>query len=225
MPSASVFSHSSIIGLRVRGQAVQAPPSDNAPALLRLAVHPLVKALAALFAELLLARQASRTDDLRAPAAASTLATLKATSRPTMSASSIGPTGMPKFSAAASIFSFGVPSASTLHGFEHIRRKRAVHEEARHGFHDQRHLADARDEARALAHLLLAALRTAHHLDQRQSATGLKKCRPMRRLGSFSPVAICSMGSDEVLVARMRRAAPSAQARRTAFASLRDFRR
>ena len=76
------------------------------------------------------------------------LPTLAATSRPTVSTSSIGPIGMPNFSAALSITAPGMPSVYASDRFLHVRHQDAVDQEARRAGDRHRQLVDRAAECR-----------------------------------------------------------------------------
>ncbi len=87
-------------------------------------------------------------------------------SRPTVSASSIGPIGMPNASAASSIVSGAMPSSTARIAAIEVRREHAVDEEPGRALHGQRQLVDLAHERRRLRHQRLARLRADHDLDQ-----------------------------------------------------------
>ena len=122
-------------------------------------------------------------------------------SRPTVSASSIGPSGMPKSRAAASISAGAMPSssmrmASSRYGMS-TRLTRNPGRLATSSGRRSSATANARARASAAAPVRLPCTISMSCI----FATGLKKCRPTRRDGSESAVARSSSGILEVLVA------------------------
>ena len=103
---------------------------------------------------------------------------------------------------ASSIFSLSSPCFEPLHCREHVGCQHLVDEEARHVLRDQREFVDRRDEGGALLHFVVARRWPLARPRRVASArTGEKKCRPIRRPGSFSGAAISSSFRDDVLVA------------------------
>ena len=93
--------------------------------------------------------------------------TCSATSRPTTSASSIGPMGMPKRVPASSITAAGMPSREREKRLVDVRHQNAVDHEARSALAGQRQLVELAREARAsCAHLRRCVRCALHDLDQ-----------------------------------------------------------
>ena len=90
------------------------------------------------------------------------------TSSPTWSASSIGPMGMPKASAAASISSGLMPSSNAQESFHQVGRQCPVDQKARSAFHRQGQFVDVVDEAeRPVSSRLWSRRVVGDDLDQR----------------------------------------------------------
>ena len=95
------------------------------------------------------------------------LPTEAATSRPTVSTSSIGPIGMPNFSAALSITAPGIAFAETQDRFLHVRREDAIDQEARRAGDRHRQLVDRAAECGQPAFHLRRMKSCCDDLDQR----------------------------------------------------------
>ena len=106
-------------------------------------------------------------------------------SSPTVSASSIGPIGMPNASAASSTVSGRDALVDAAHRRHQVRREHAVDEEARRALHRQRQLVDL--ARRMPPRAAISSARVCRPTTISTSiifATGLKKWRPISRAGS-----------------------------------------
>ena len=147
-PRAGIATHSLTIGSISRSS--RSPGATAAPAggLIGLAVLPLVEALRRSCGRA--CRRHERLERLRRRPAVGTRRgsrpTCRHTSRPTTSASSIGPIGMPNRTAAWSMTASGTPSPAASIASVQVGHQHAIDEESRRAAAGQRQLVDAARE-------------------------------------------------------------------------------
>ena len=186
-----------------------------------LAVLPFVEPCAALAAELLLREQRfelARSGAGRPSSAAMILPTWLATSSPTTSASSTGPIGMPKSTAALIDERERHAFLRGVHRLVQIGHEHAIDDEARRAPAGHRQLVELAREGERRLRGAASAVRAPLTISMSGiCATGLKKCRPTSRSGRASFAASGSSVMLEVLVAS--RAAGFMRGSRRAYSS------
>ena len=123
--------------------------------------------------------------------------TARQISSPTWSASSIGPIGMPNFSAAASMRELVDLLVQHHHRLQHVRRQRAVDEKARRALDRQRQPVDGADKGQRLLQKLRVGAVMADDLDQLQPRHRIEEMQaeqPLRLLQAScaDPATECS---------------------------------
>jgi len=115
--------------------------------LLGLAVDPFVEAFPGLRPSFFWLRSELKRE-FSGSSCPSSLATLAPTSRPTVSISSMGPIGMPKATAAASMSSLLSPFSTRCNRPDHVGHQHAIDEETRRRLDEHRALSNRQSKAR-----------------------------------------------------------------------------